>query len=130
VLSQEEEALEKADNEQIKAAIQRRIDAFKEDLEAALPDAVKNETVAEESVEETSEETTEEVNEALKETYYACAEIDGEERRFPFENREDARKYISDIKSGVASEFEGKKIGSVWTECLNTSGETPTESLK
>jgi hypothetical protein len=50
VISQEEEALEKATNEQVKAAIQRRIDAFKMDLESALPDEVKNSMNAPEEV--------------------------------------------------------------------------------
>ena len=52
-IAQEEEALEKATNEQVRVAIQRNIDAFKADLEAALPDAVKNdEAITEEPVEE------------------------------------------------------------------------------
>lgn len=138
-IAEEEATLEKTDNEQVKAAIQRRIDAFKADLEAALPEEVKNsapvestEEATEESVEETepAEAADQAVSESLKETFYACAEIDGEERRFPFEDREEARKYIDEIKSGVASEFAGKKIGSVWTECLNAAGETLTEALK
>ena len=41
-IEQEEKALEKAsDNDLVKAAIQRRIDAFKADLEEALPNLVK-----------------------------------------------------------------------------------------
>ena len=76
------------------------------DLEAA-PD---------ESVEEESEE---EVKESLNETYYACAEIDGEERRFPFNSREEARNYAAQISAGEAPEFKDKKIGSVWTESLD-----------
>jgi hypothetical protein len=62
-ISEEEKELEKTDNEQVKAAIQRRIDAFKADLEAALPDEVKNELVAEDAVEEPVEES-----EAVEET--------------------------------------------------------------
>lgn len=76
------------------------------DLEAA-PD---------ESVEEESEE---EVKESLNETYYVCAEIDGEERRFPFNSREEARNYAAQISAGEAPEFKDKKIGSVWTESLD-----------
>ena len=76
------------------------------DLEAA-PD---------ESVEEESEE---EVKESLNETYYVCAEIDGEERRFPFNSREEARNYAAQISAGEAPEFKDKKIGSVWTEGLD-----------
>lgn len=54
-IAQEEEKLEKATNEQVKVAIQRNIDAFKSDLENALPEAVKNNTaIAEEPAEEAS----------------------------------------------------------------------------
>jgi len=41
MIKQEEEALKKTDNEEVKAAIQRRLDAFNADLEEALPDAIK-----------------------------------------------------------------------------------------
>ena len=59
MIKQEEEALKKAENDEIKAAIQRRLDAFTADLEDALPDAVKAETpVEEEKVEEPTEEET------------------------------------------------------------------------
>lgn len=62
-IAQEEEKLEKATNEQVKVALQRNIDAFKADLENALPDAVKNGTaVADMQTEEnTDDNTTEEV---------------------------------------------------------------------
>ncbi len=83
-ITEEEAALEKTNNEQVKAAILRRIDAFKADLEMALPDAVKNDVsveevpVEEESVEEpeikeesyvetTGETLVEGLNEAKKE---------------------------------------------------------------
>lgn len=56
---------------------------------------------------------------SMNETFYACAEIDGEERRFPFETRDQARDYIAAIRDGKAPEFEGKKIGSLWTESVN-----------
>ena len=59
MIKQEEEALKKAENDEIKAAIQRRLDAFNADLEDALPDAVKAETPAEEEkIEEPVEEET------------------------------------------------------------------------
>lgn len=62
VKAQEEEALEKATNEQVKAAIQRRIDALNADLENALPDEVKNELATEEApIEEVEEVATEEI---------------------------------------------------------------------
>ena len=42
MIEQEEEALKNTENEEVKAAIQRRLDGFKEDLQAALPEAVKD----------------------------------------------------------------------------------------
>ena len=42
------EALEKATNEEVKAAIQRKLDTLNNDLAAALPDAVKNDTTPDE----------------------------------------------------------------------------------
>lgn len=74
------------------------------------------EAASDESVEEEPEE---EVKESLNETYYTCAEIDGEKRRFPFNSREEARKYAAQISAGEAPEFKDKKIGSVWTEGLD-----------
>ena len=58
MIKQEEEALNKAENDEIKAAIQRRLDAFTADLEDALPDAVKAEAPVEETAEEPVEEET------------------------------------------------------------------------
>lgn len=56
---------------------------------------------------------------SMNETFYACVEVDGEERRFPFETRDQARDYIAAIRDGKAPEFEGKKIGGLWTESVN-----------
>lgn len=42
VIEEEEKALAKEANEEIKAAIQRRLDNMRADLEAALPDAIKD----------------------------------------------------------------------------------------
>lgn len=78
-IAQEEEKLEKATNEQVKIAIQRNIDAFKADLESALPDAVKNDiAVSEDSIEETpvEEESSEEAPEAQEESYITASESD------------------------------------------------------
>ena len=58
MIKQEEEALKKAENDEIKAAIQRRLDAFNADLEAALPDAVKAEVSVEDITEEPVESAT------------------------------------------------------------------------
>lgn len=91
MIEQEEDALKRCDNEEVCAAIQRRLDAFNSDLEAALPDAIKDkatEVTAEEEIaveevpteevatEETVEtpevtetkEATEEAKESLKES--------------------------------------------------------------
>ena len=75
-IAQEEEKLEKVTNEQVKIAIQRNIDAFKADLEAALPEAVKNDTVLpEEPVEETpAEEAPTEEPEVQEESCEPSAE--------------------------------------------------------
>ena len=63
MIKQEEEALKKAENDEIKAAIQRRLDAFTADLEAALPDAVKAEAHVEEAEETVEPATDEDKNE-------------------------------------------------------------------
>lgn len=49
MIKQEEDALKEVENEEIKAAIQRRLDGFKEDLQAALPEAVKDKLPAEDA---------------------------------------------------------------------------------
>jgi hypothetical protein len=125
MIEKEEQSLANAKNDFVKKSIQSRIDALKADLEAALPEALKDEVETElptaEEVELEATENTEEkeeTKESLKEAYYACAEIDGEERRFPFNTREEAKKYIDMIQKGEAKEFEGKEIGSTWTESL------------
>ena len=56
---------------------------------------------------------------ALNETYYAVIEVDGKERRFPFNNRDTAKEYIAKAQRGELPEFKGKKIGSTYTEALN-----------
>lgn len=80
MIKQEEEALNKAENDEIKAAIQRRLDAFTADLEDALPDAVKAEAPVEETEETiepaTDENKTEEKLENLTLTESAESEID------------------------------------------------------
>ena len=122
-IAQEEEKLEKATNEQVKVAIQRNIDAFKADLENALPDAVKNEIAIEEAptdepieeapieevpteeapVEEASEEVTESLTEALHEdTDVSDAEFE------QLMNSSEFKKPISDtaVRAMLAMEKE------------------------
>lgn len=120
-IAQEEEKLEKATNEQVKVAIQRNIDAFKADLENALPDAVKNEVAAaaeapaeEPTVEEPTEETdapeetpeNETTNESLTEALHEEADSEGD-----FEsliNSEEFQKPISDadVRAMLAADKE------------------------
>ena len=64
----EEAALEKATNEQVKAAIQRRIEAFKVDLENALPEEVKNDLMAADTQDDVVEEHPAEDTEATEES--------------------------------------------------------------
>ena len=123
MIAQEEAALEKTENAQVKDAIQRRIDAFTSDLEAALPEAVKNDTAIEEPAKEpkaadaeaeleTAEDTekteeTEEVNESLTEALYEDTEVSDAE----FEqlmNSSEFKKPISDtaVRAMLAAEDE------------------------
>ena len=72
MIAQEEAALEKEKNEQIKKAIQRRLDAFKDDLESALPDAVKNNEAIEESESEApADDDTEETSDNTQKEAYS-----------------------------------------------------------
>ena len=79
MIKQEEEALKKAENDEIKAAIQRRLDAFTADLEDALPDAVKAEASVEEIAEESVEEETKTEEEKIEEPAEETAEEKAEE---------------------------------------------------
>ena len=75
MIKQEEEALKKADNEYIKKAIQRRIDAFKADLEEALPEELKDEVETDlPTAEEIDLEATENVEEPKEETKESLTE--------------------------------------------------------
>ena len=65
MIEQEEEALKNTENEEVKAAIQRRLDGFKEDLQAALPEAVKAE-VASDNLPSADEVPMEDVKEEEK----------------------------------------------------------------
>lgn len=115
-ISQEEEALEKTENAQVKAAIQRRVDAFKADLEAALPEAVKNDEAIAEEPTDTEENTvedsteTEEVAESLTEALHEAADFD-EVSDAEFEqlmNSSEFKKPISDtaVRAMLAMEAD------------------------
>lgn len=121
-IAKEEKELEKTKNEQVKAAIQRRIDAYKEDLEKALPDEVKNSTVIEEPIEEVPAEEpveTEEADaalgealtEALKEEKEA-ADLDVSADEFEkLINEPEFKKPISDsaVRAMLATDNEDKE---------------------
>jgi len=108
-IAQEEAALEKADNEQIKTAIQRNINAFKVDLENALPEAVKNdEATVEEPTNEVEdieietepedEEAAEEVVESLTEALHEESDNDISDAEFEqLMNSSEFKKPISDV---------------------------------
>lgn len=119
MIKQEEEALKKAENDEIKAAIQRRLDAFTADLEAALPDAVKAEVsvedIAEEPVEETAEEKAEEeapVDEALTEEAKDCKVVlsDKPEKEVFAGTKEECEKIIEKNKETKTAKEHGLKI--------------------
>ena len=134
MIKQEEEALKKAENDEIKAAIQRRLDAFNADLEAALPDAVKAEapvediaeepteeetSAEEEKVEEPAEETTEEkaeeeapVDEALTEETKECKVVlsDKPEKEVFAGTKEECEKIIEKNKETKTAKEHGLKI--------------------
>lgn len=131
MIKQEEEALKKAENDEIKAAIQRRLDAFNADLEAALPDAVKAEahveepveeetSAEEEKVEEPAEETTEEkaeeeeapVDEALTEETKECKVVlsDKPEKEVFTGTKEECEKIIEKNKETKTAKEHGLKI--------------------
>ncbi len=131
MIKQEEEALKKAENDEIKAAIQRRLDAFTADLEAALPDAVKAEAPVEEEkveepfeeeakteeepVEETAEEKAEEeapVDEALTEEAKECKVVlsDKPEKEVFTGTKEECEKIIEKNKETKTAKEHGLKI--------------------
>ena len=94
--------------------------AWKEDVFVIQPIQKKEEKI--ECIHEVNES-----NESIVEQYYAVIEVDGEERRFPFDNRDQARDYIAKAQRGELPEFEGKRIGSTYTEGLSSSSKN--ESL-
>ena len=133
-IAQEEEKLEKATNEQVKVAIQRNIDAFKSDLENALPEAVKAEIeveeIAEEPIEEvealeaeveseveaepevTEEALTTEAESTLTEAFHEETDTDVSDAEFEqLMNSSEFKKPISDtaVRAMLAMEKEEKK---------------------
>ena len=94
MIKQEEEALTKADNEFVKEATQRRLDALKADLEKALPDELKAEVEVnsdlptpeeanmEAAAENTAPEEEKEKKESLTEDAHQSASTDKPHRKY------------------------------------------------
>lgn len=94
MIKQEEEALTKADNEFVKEATQRRLDALKADLEKALPDELKaevevnsdlptpEETNMEAAAENTAAEEEKEKKESLTEDAHQSVSTDKPHRKY------------------------------------------------
>ena len=94
MIKQEEEALTKADNEFVKEATQRRLDALKADLEKALPDELKAEVEVnsdlptpeeanmEAAAENTAAEEEKEKKESLTEDAHQSASTDKPHRKY------------------------------------------------
>lgn len=100
MINQEEEALKKAENEFVKKAIQRRLDAFKADLEEALPAELKGEVEANndlptpeevdlEDAAENKEDEKKEKKESLTEDLDAEHKLEAEEAALDRTNAED-----------------------------------------
>ena len=137
MIKQEEEALKKAENDEIKAAIQRRLDAFNADLEAALPEAVKEEAPveevpAEEPVEEApveEEPKVEEeapVEEALTEKTEECKVVlsDKPEKEVFAGTKEECEQIIEKNKeTNTAKEHGLEIVEPAVDESLNKSKE-------
>ena len=127
MIKQEEESLKKAENDEIKAAIQRRLDAFNADLETALPDAVKEEAPVEEEIpaeepveevptevqaEEEPKENEAPVEEALTENTEECKVVlsDEPEREVFAGSKEDCEKIIEKNKNTNTAKEHGLEI--------------------
>lgn len=94
MIKQEEESLTKADNEFVKEATQRRLDALKADLEKALPDELKaeveinsdlptpEEANMEAAAENTAPEEEKEKKESLTEDAHQSASTDKPHRKY------------------------------------------------
>ena len=91
------EALEKATNDEVKAAIQRKLDTLNDDLAAALPDAVKNDTtpneVTADDITETEDVPAEEkvTEESLNKAKAAKSDFESEN------NSEEAKSLNEDL---------------------------------
>ena len=104
MIKQEEESLKNAENEFVKKAIQRRLDAFKADLEEALPEELKTEVEANNDL-----PTPEEVDMEA-----AAENTDNEEKKEKKESLTEATATISRLKRNYsATELMVKELKTI-----------------
>lgn len=111
MIEQEEEALKNTENEEVKAAIQRRLDGFKEDLQAALPEAVKDE-VSSDSLPSADEVPMEDVEEEKKESLEKTVDDDIKDVRVDVAKGE-VKKLEENLIEGKA-----KKVYNTYTNIM------------
>jgi hypothetical protein len=119
-IEKEEKALEAAKNDFIKEAIQRRLDALKEDLEKALPEEVKNEVVEEEAPVEEKVEDEVPTEEKVEE------EIPAEEpvaEESPTEEKEEVKEALNEGLTLVEDAETEQKLNAVEAELENSNAE-------
>lgn len=120
-ISKEEKALEEAKNDFIKEAIQRRIDALKEDLEKALPEEVKEikEVVTEEDAEKPLEIEDEEIVSNIEDEIQdenkeeveveTVAEVE-EEKAEEVEAEEEVKESLTEAKESKMKKLSGAEF--------------------
>lgn len=111
MIEQEEEALKNTENEEVKAAIQRRLDGFKEDLQAALPEAVKTE-VASDNLPNADEVPMEDVEEEKKESLEKTVADDLKDVRVDAEKGE-----VKKLEENL-NEAKAKKVYNTYTNIM------------
>lgn len=141
MITEEEEALRKADNEYVKAAIQRRLDAFKTDFEAALPAALQDEyekdelpTPEESGMDAAAENSDKSDKEAESKNESLMEDIDAElkmaEEEAALNQLDEAADAIDDDDDFSNSELtEESSASSAVTHALNKLEASLTEKL-
>ena len=128
-ISKEEKALEEAKNDFIKEAIQRRIDALKEDLEKALPEEVKEikEVVTEEDAEKPLEIEDEEIVSNIED------EIQDEDKEEVEEEKVEEVEAEEEVKESLteAKESKMKKLsGAEFDDLMDFLADQKNESFE
>lgn len=127
-ICKEEKALEEAKNEFIKEAIQRRLDALKEDLEKALPEEVKDLSAAEEEapVEETETEVENMDAEVPVETTDEPNSVEADE--VETESEEPVKESLTEAKSTKMKELSGAEFNELMDFCADQKIESFEEN--